>query len=127
MSKNKTITIYCIYNAEGSIIGELKYLLLKYFYGFKCSMCEITHNSFSEKKEWSKLVSNSSYNIEAVHLDEQPDDLHQFSNGKAPCVVAKSNKSFKFIFTNDELNSFRGDAQKFFNKLDMKAKLILSQ
>ena len=71
MSKNKTIIIYCIYNAEGSIIGEL--------------------------------------------------------NGKAPCVVAKSNKSFKFIFTNDELISFRGDAQKFFKNLDMKAKLILSQ
>ena len=100
MSKNNTITIYCIYNAEGSIIGELKYLLLKYFYGFKCSMCEITHNSFSEKKEWRKLVSNSSYNIKAVHLDEQPDDLYQFSNGKTPCVVAKNNKRFKFIFTN---------------------------
>ena len=126
MSKNNTITIYCIYNAEGSIIGELKYLLLKYFYGFKCSMCEITHNSFLEKKEWRKLVSNSSYIIKAVHLDEQPDDLYQFSNGKAPCVVAKSNKSFKFIFTNDELKSFGGDVQQFFNKLDMKAKLILS-
>ena len=90
-------------------------------------MCEITHNSLLEKKEWGNQISKSSYNIKAVHLDEQPDDLHQFSNGKAPCVVAKSNKSFKFIFTNDELNSFRGDAQKFFNKLDMKAKLILSQ
>ena len=90
-------------------------------------MCEITHNSFSEKKEWRKLLYHSSYNIKAVHLDEQPDDLYQFSNGKSPCVVAKSNKSFKFIFTNDELKSFGGDVQQFFNKLDMKAKLILSQ
>ena len=90
-------------------------------------MCEITHNSLSEKKEWKKQVSQSSYNIKAVHLDEQQDDLHQFSNGKAPCVVAKNNKGFKFIFTNDELNSFRGDVQKFFKNLDTKAKLILSQ
>ena len=126
MSKNKTIIIYCIYNAEGSIIGELKYLLLKYFYGFKCSMCEITHNSFSEKKEWRKLVSNSSYIIKAVHLDEQPDDLYQFSIGKAPCVVGENSKGFKLIFTSDELNSFKGDVQQFFNKLDMKAKLLLS-
>ena len=89
-------------------------------------MCEITHNSLSEKKEWRKLVSYSLYNIKAVHLDEQPDDLHQFSNGKAPCVVGKNSKGFKFIFTSDELNSFRGDVQQFFKKLDMKAKLILS-
>ena len=90
-------------------------------------MCEITHNSLLEKKEWKKQVSQSSYNIKAVHLDEQPDDLHQFSHGEAPCVVAKNNKGFKFIFTNDELNSFRGNAQKFFKNLDTKAKLILSQ
>ena len=90
-------------------------------------MCEITHNNLLEKKEWRKQVSQSSYNIKAVHLDEQPDDLYQFSNGKAPCVVAKNNKGFKFIFTNDELNSFRGDVYQFFKKLDMKAKLILLQ
>ena len=89
-------------------------------------MCEITHNSLLEKKEWKKQVSQSSYSIKAVHLDEQPEDLYQFSNGKAPCVVAKNSKGFKFIFTNDELNSFRGDAQKFFKNLDMKTKLILS-
>ena len=90
-------------------------------------MCEITHNSLSEKKEWRMQVSQSSYNIKAVHLDEQPDDLYQFSNGKSPCVVAKNNKGFEFIFTKDELKNFGGDVQQFFNKLDMKAKLILSQ
>ena len=78
MSKNNTITIYCICNAEGSIIGELKYLLLKYFYGFKCSMCEITHNSLSEKKEWKKLVSHSSYNIKAVTQTQISSPLSNF-------------------------------------------------
>ena len=71
-----------------------------------------SHNSLLEKKN-GKRVSQSSYNIKAVHLDEQPDDLYQFSNGEAPCVVAKNNKGFKFIFTNDELNSFRGDTPIF--------------
>ena len=88
-------------------------------------MCEITHTNFSEKKEWKNEISRSSYNIKAVHLDEQPDDLYQFSNGEAPCVVAKNNKGFKFVFTNDELNSFRGDVHQFFKKLDIKTKLIL--
>ena len=89
-------------------------------------MCEITHNSFLEKKEWGNKISKSSYTIKAVHLDEQPDDLYQFSIGKAPCVVVGNSKGFKLIFTSDELNSFKGDVQQFFNKLDMKAKLILS-
>ena len=89
-------------------------------------MCEITHNSFLEKKEWGNKISKSSYNIKAVHLDEQPDDLYQFSIGKAPCVVGGNSKGFKLIFTSDELDSFKGDVRQFFNKLDMKAKQILS-
>ena len=89
-------------------------------------MCEITHNSLSEKKEWGNQISKSSYNIKAVHLDEQTDDLYQFSIGKAPCVVGENSEGFKLIFTSDELDSFKGDVQQFFNKLDMKAKLILS-
>ena len=89
-------------------------------------MCEITHNNFSEKKEWRDRISQLSYNIETVHLDEQPDDLYKFSNEKAPCVVGKNSKGFKFIFTSDELNYFRGDLQQFFKKLDMKVKLLLS-
>ena len=89
-------------------------------------MCEITHNNLSEKEEWKNQISQSSYDIKAVHLDEQPDDLYQFSIGKTPCVVGENSRGFKLIFTSDELNGFKGDVQKFFNKLDMKAKLILS-
>ena len=82
--------------------------------------------AFWKKKSGEIKISKSSYNIKAVHLDEQPDDLYQFSIGKAPCVVGGNSKGFKLIFTSDELNSFKGDVQQFFNKLDMKAKLILS-
>ena len=81
--------------------------------------------SLSEKKEWGDLISKSSYNIKAVHLDEQSDDLYQFSNGKTPCVIGENSKGFKLIFTSDELDSFKGDIQQFFNKLDIKTKLIL--
>ena len=89
-------------------------------------MCEITHNSFSEKKEWGNQISQSSYTIKAVHLDEQPDDLYQLSIGKAPCVIGENSNGFELIFTSDELSSFKGDVRQFFNKLDMKAKLISS-
>ena len=55
---NDTVKIYCIYDAEGSIFGEIRYLYNKYIKDIKCSMCDITHNSFSEKNEWGKSVSN---------------------------------------------------------------------
>ena len=120
MSNNNPITIYCIYNANGSILGEINYLFKKYLLGFDCSMCRISHNSFYEKKEWKDKVLQSDLNLKTVHIDEQSDDLYQFSNGKAPCVVGENNEGFKFIFENDELNEFNGNVQKFFEVLEKK-------
>ena len=51
---NEEVKIYCIYNAEGSIFGELKYFYNKYIRDIKCSMCDITHNTLSEKKRMEK-------------------------------------------------------------------------
>ena len=57
----ENVKIYCIYNAEGSIFGELKYLYNKYIRDIKCSMCDITHNTLSEKREWKKRVESQEY------------------------------------------------------------------
>jgi len=66
---NDTVKIYCIYNAEGSIFGEIRYLYNKYIKDIKCSMCDITHNSFSEKSEWGKKCIEFPFKIECLHLD----------------------------------------------------------
>ena len=71
MTSNKFLTIYCIYNANGSLSGEIAYLFKKYFYGLKCSMCEITHNFISEKEDWKDRLSQTKINLKTVHLDEQ--------------------------------------------------------
>ena len=111
------LMIYCIYNADGSILGEFKYFLKKYFYGLKCSMCEITHNSFTKKKEWERKLFNSKLKLKVLHLDEQPESLSKFSNGKTPCVIKKGQDGYKFVFTKDELEEFNGNVDLFFEAL----------
>jgi len=49
--------IYCIYNAEGTLKGELKYIYDKYINNIKCSMCEITHSAISQKKVEGKVFN----------------------------------------------------------------------
>ncbi len=120
MSKNKFLTVYCIYNANGSISGEIKYFLKKYFYGLKCSMCEITHNFVSEKKEWRNKLNQTKINLNTIHLDEQKNDLYKFTYGNTPCVVSETGEGFKFIFSNTDLNNFNGDVELFFSSLENK-------
>ena len=124
MFNNKFLTIYCIYNANGSVTGEIIYFLKKYFYGLRCSMCEITHNFISEKKDWKTRLSKTKINLKTVHLDEQNKDLYKFSYGNTPCVVSESEKGFKFIFSNTDLNNFEGDVELFFKSLENKIKRV---
>ena len=124
MKDTKLLTIYCIYNANGSLSGEIKYFFKKYFYGLKCSMCDITHNVISEKKEWKEKVNQTKFILKTVHLDEQKNDLYKFSRGNAPCVVVESEKGFKLIFSNSDLDSFNGDVELFFKSLEDKINKI---
>ncbi len=112
-----TVKIYCIYNAEGSIFGELKYFYNKYIRDIKCSMCDITHNTLSEKKEWKKRCMVSSLKIECLHLDELPKDIENLVEGNTPCVVAKTSSTNEIIIEDKELIAMKGNVDSFFNHI----------
>ena len=114
---NEKVKIYCIYNAEGSIFGELKYLYNKFIRDIKCSMCDITHNTLSEKREWKKRCTASSLKIECLHLDELPKDIENLVTGNTPCVVAKTNSTNEIIIKNEELIAMKGNVDSFFNRI----------
>ena len=116
MKNNKSLTIYCIYNANGSLSGELSYLAKKLFFGFKCSMCDITHNTFTVKSNWRSKLSEIDYNIKTLHLDELTNELSNFSSGKTPCVIGKNGEEFTLIFNNRDLEKFGGNTEYFFKE-----------
>jgi len=109
--------IYCIYNAEGSIKGGLKYLYEKYFKDIKCSMCDITHGVFTQKKKWTNNCSASILNIKCLHLDELQKDIKDLVINEAPCVVAQVNSTNKIVINSKELANMGGDIDSFFSHL----------
>ncbi len=115
---NNTAKIYCIYNAEGSIFGEIRYLYNKYIKDIKCSMCDITHNSFSEKIDWGKKCREFPFKIECLNLDELPSDIKNIVKNNAPCGVAQTKSVNEIIIKNKELTSMNGDVNSFFNHLN---------
>ena len=118
---NKTsLKIYCIYNAKGSILGEITYLWKKLFLNFDCSLCNVSHNTFTEKQLWKKEMSKFKYKLEMLHLDEQPKNLQMFTEGLTPCVVSNNESEFNLIMDRDQINKLNGSVQLFFKKLNTK-------
>ena len=112
--------VYCIYNANGSIIGEISYLWKKLLSDFDCSICNISHNTFTEKRIWKKEMSKSKYKIEMLHLDEQSEDLKSFTKDVTPCVVSENDSGFEIILRDSELKKINGDVYLFFKELNKK-------
>tara|TARA_Y100000816_G_C25954507_1_gene498022 strand:- start:455 stop:838 length:384 start_codon:yes stop_codon:yes gene_type:complete len=125
-TKTKNLKIYCIYNANGTLFGELSYLFKKAFLGFKCPMCDITHRTLIKKKHWIKKIHSFQYNLEAVHLNEQPSEIKKFTNQISPCVIAIYENSFKLLLDSKELSLIHGDVNLFFKKLEQKINTLLS-
>ena len=121
--KEKPI-IYCIYDANGTILGKFEYLIKKVFMEFHCSMCDITHDRITQKRIWKKKLKESEYPIFAVHKDEQPIKLRDFSSDLIPCVILHQDNYFKVLIDSDELISINGKVDDFFELLNKKISLL---
>ena len=80
-------------------------------------MCDITHNSFSEKSEWAKKCREFPFKIECLHLDELPSDIKNIVKDNAPCVVAQTKSVNEIIIKNKELTSMNGNVDFFLTTL----------
>jgi hypothetical protein len=105
--------LYGIYHADGGIIGELSYVIGKFRGTAHCSLCDITHNKISAKKEWKEFVNNLGVPMELLHLNERSNELMEISDNKTPCVVSKINNKLEIIITSEELEICKKSVDKF--------------
>lgn len=120
MDTNKSVELICVYDANGSLLGELNYLWKKAFHSFTCSMCDITHNLITTKKKWKTAVQNCRYNISTYHLDDQPTLIKKTTQNNTPCVVKVEGSSSYILISNDELKTIDGNVDSFFSLIDKK-------
>ena len=120
MDTNKSIELICVYDADGSLLGELNYLYKKTFRNFTCSMCDITHNFITTKKKWKIGVQNCKYDISTYHLDDQPTLIKETTLNNTPCVVKVEDGLSSILISNDELETLDGSVDSFFSLIDKK-------
>jgi len=73
--ENKNIaleSLYIVYDADGTVPGEVFYLLRKWFGKRHCAACDITHGPKTVKPEWNTLQTTGwlGVNLFNIHRDE---------------------------------------------------------
>lgn len=81
-----------IYNADGSLMGELRFVVGWLAGRAHCALCDITHSLVREKGAFK--ATRERYALRTLHRDEQPADLARFTAGRTPCVVARTAEGY---------------------------------
>ena len=118
------LEIYGIYNANGGIVGELKYVIGKIIRSQHCELCDITNNLLLTKKLWKQFIDGLSIPFTLLHLNEQPIDIATYTAGKTPCIILKKDGQFSMMLDMEALGECEGDVLRFIELFNSKVGLI---
>lgn len=79
-----------VYHASGTLWGELSYWVGARLGRAHCALCDVTHGTFRPKAGWSACVEGLPVPFVTYHLDDRPDDVVRASEGRTPCVLART-------------------------------------
>jgi len=102
-AQSKEPKIYFIYNASGTIAGELNYLYGKYFRDEHCELCDITHSAVSAKPEWKAWISALKCESYVLHTNEADQMKIDYSDFELPVVLVDRGKGLEELVTKKEM------------------------
>ena len=102
-----------VYDADSTLLGEISYWIGARLGTTHCSLCELTHGLFTEKREWKECAADLGVPFNTFHRNEAPEDVLSSLNGSFPAVLARTINGLSVILTNHELESFSGNTADF--------------
>lgn len=97
-----------VYDADGSAVGEIRYLVGHLLGRARCDLCDITHGGLRRRASFDELVASLPVPVEVVHRDQQPADVAAVTRGRLACVVARTDDGLDVLVDRDELAGCEG-------------------
>lgn len=106
-----------IYDADSTLIGEVKYWIGARLGRTHCSLCDLTHGLFTVKSEWRSCIDSLDVSFQTFHRDDAPTEALDVAAGNFPIVLARYGDELQIVFTHHQLDEFNGDTHKFHESL----------
>ena len=100
---NRVRRLIGVYNAEGSLRGELAYVVGSRFGRAHCALCDITHGALRQRASWKDCRTSLPVPFDTYHLDDQPEPVRVAIAGHAPAVVAETELGLTVLLGPDQL------------------------
>ena len=107
------VSLVGVYDADGTLAGEVRYWVGARLGRTHCSLCEITHGLFREKSEWRECRESMNVEFVTFHRDDAPRDVLDACDHRLPAVVARSGDDLLVVLSSEELEALGGDVTSF--------------
>jgi len=102
-----------VYNADGGIVGELRYIIGHALGTTSCALCDITHSPIRRKREWDALVAELGIHVDLRHLNELDERERAAVAGRAPLVLVERDGMLSPLLDSDQLAALDGSVAAF--------------
>ncbi len=106
-----------VYDADGTVRGELAYFIGARLGRAHCALCDITHSLVRERADWKECRATLAVPFELFHRDDQPDDA-RVAGGDAPFVLADTGEALEVVLDRTALEVCDGDLGAFTRALE---------
>lgn len=110
-----------VYDADGTLRGELSYWVGARLGRRHCALCEITHGSVRQRPEWKTCQQGLPVPFDTYHHNDQPDPIRIASGGATPVVVAVTDTGPVLLLTANDLEACDGSIDRLVEAIEESA------
>jgi hypothetical protein len=92
-----------VYDANGTIRGELMYWVKARLGVSHCALCDITHGRAGERADWRSCRDRLPVAFDVYHRDDQADSVRRASGDTAPVVLAETSDGLVLLLSPSDL------------------------
>ena len=120
----KAPNLYAIYDADGSFMGEIRYLRDKCLGKAECALCDLSHGwNPIGRSDWRRRKGLAA-SLNWLHRDELPSYVTEQVAGQLPCVAADRNGEIEIVIGREALRGCEGDFSVFEHLLEQTVRAL---
>ena len=110
-----------IYNAHGTLRGELTYWVGARLGRAHCALCDITHGTFRERADWKACRAGAPVAFDTFHLDAAPTGALAAAEATAPVVLAETDDAWVLLLGPADLEACAASPEALMRAIEMEA------